>query len=128
MATTVTDIKRITPDGRTKLAKLLNEFDALYDAKRDAEKAADMAKARYDALADDIKAEVTALTPDQKLQLDSDKLEYVLDYSIGDRTAASKDGLAWLKATHPTIYAKVVKTTTVTTLRRLTGKLWMKKV
>lgn len=121
------DVPRLTPDGRTVLAKLLNEFDGLYDAKREAETAFEVAKAAYDVLADDIKAQVALLTPAQKIQLDSDKLAYVLDCSTADRTFATKEGMAWLLEVHPDIHAKVTEKKPVTILKRLTGKLWTKR-
>lgn len=122
------EVPRITPDGRTVLANLLGQFDELYDEKKAAEKLLEEAKASYDALTQRIKDQVAGLTDAEKVQLDSDKLACVLDYSITVPARATKEGMAWLKVEHPDIFRKITNSDPVCTIRRLFGKRWAKAV
>lgn len=123
-----TEIPRITPDGRTTLAALLAGYDELYAEKQAAEQMLTEAEAAYRRHVDKIKEQVAALTPAQKVQLDSDKLACVLDYSITTPQRATAEGMAWLKVEHPGIFARITASDPVCTIRRLVGKRWSKNV
>jgi hypothetical protein len=116
-------------DGRSRIGKLLAGYDASYSRKDAAAKQAEGLQAEHDLLVAAIKAEVENLGLDRienKLNLDSAKLDFILRLGTGDRTEITKDGKALLQTQHPKLWAQITDTKSVTTLRRLTGKEWLK--
>lgn len=123
---TTTEFVEITPDGRTRLAKLLAEFDKIYDLTKQRESDFNVCNQVLKNLKDSIKDEVVALGA-AKAHLDHPSLKYVLDYSAGKQRRMTESDLARFRAECPLLWEKYSSDVPVQTIRRLTGREWLKR-
>lgn len=118
-------IPTLYTDNRSKLGRLLAQYDHLHDRKKQLEALTEEADAALTALVDQIKAAANADPQEgDKLNLDHRDLRLMLRMSTFFRTEVTKDGKAWLQREHPDIWNKITETTKVTSLRQLTGQAW----
>jgi hypothetical protein len=113
----------IRPDGRTRLAALLAQYDALKDEKDAAQQMLDKAKHDLDELTDQIKK----FCPEPKVVLFTDQLRHPVQVDNGTQRRMLQLGLDNFRAEHPELWLQYSTESAVTTLRRLTGLAWLRR-
>lgn len=124
--TTTAEFVEIVPDGRTRLAKLLDQFDDIYDLTKARESDFNVCNQVLKDLKDAIKNEVAALGAD-KAHLDHPNLKYILDYSAGKQRRMTESDLDRFRTDYPELWEKYSTDVPVQTIRRLTGARWIKR-
>lgn len=122
---TTADVALLKPDGRTTLAKLLSQFDSLYDPTKAAERAFQNADRILGKLKAQIKDEVRSLRWTE-VNLDHPDLRYLLSYRAGYQRRMSEANIAAFKEDYPGLYLKYSTEIPTATIRRLTGPQWLK--
>lgn len=123
---TTAEVTMIVPDGRTRLARLLAEFDETYDLTKDREADFKVCELVLKSLKDAIKTELAELGVD-KAHLDHPALKYLLDYTAGSQRRMTESDLVRFRAECPLLWEKYSSDVPVQTIRRLTGARWLKR-
>jgi len=99
---TTADVALIKPDGRTTLAKLLAQFDSVYDPTKEAERVFQVADRVLSRLKSQIKDELLSYG---NINLDHTGLRYLLAYRIGKPRRMTEANIAAFKADYPNRFA-----------------------